>query len=340
MRKLSFRSDRVKCVDIHPNELWILATLYNGHVHIYNYDTQKLIKTFEICDVPVRTGKFVARKNWIITASDDMFVRIHDYNTLERVHQFEAHSDYIRSIMVHPTQSCILTGSDDTTIKLWNWDAQWALKQTFKGHTHYVMQIAINPKDDNSFASASLDRTIKIWQLESTQPAFTLEGHEKGVNCVNYCSDGDKPYVVSGGDDHLVKIWDYQVRYTYLFIGIFVDKDTFYLKQNQACVKTLEGHSQNVGCVAFHPELPIILSGSEDETVKLWRSDTYCLESTLNFGLGRCWTISCLKGSNNVALGYDEGTLMVKVKKKISRTEKQCNFIVLVGSRRTGHVNG
>jgi len=48
------------------------------------------------------------------------------------------------------------------TIKLWDWDAQWALKQTFVGHTHYVMQIAINPKDDNSFASASLDHTIKV----------------------------------------------------------------------------------------------------------------------------------------------------------------------------------
>lgn len=39
-RKLSVRSDRVKSVDIHPNEPWILVTLYNGHAHIYNHDTQ------------------------------------------------------------------------------------------------------------------------------------------------------------------------------------------------------------------------------------------------------------------------------------------------------------
>ena len=41
----------------------------------------------------------------------------------------------------------------------------------------------------------------------------------------------------------LVKIWDYQ---------------------NKSCVQSLEGHAQNVTVVAFHPELPIILSGSED----------------------------------------------------------------------------
>ena len=48
-------------------------------------------------------------------------------------------------------------------IKLWNWDKNWQLQQVFEGHTHYVMQVVINPKDNNQFASASLDRTIKVY---------------------------------------------------------------------------------------------------------------------------------------------------------------------------------
>ena len=51
-----------------------------------------------------------------------------------------------------------IISSDDMTIKLWNWDKAWACQQAFEGHTHYVMQIVINPKDNNTFASASLDR--------------------------------------------------------------------------------------------------------------------------------------------------------------------------------------
>lgn len=47
-------------------------------------------------------------------------------------------------------------------IKLWNWEKQWSCQQVFEGHTHYVMQIVINPKDNNTFASASLDRTLKV----------------------------------------------------------------------------------------------------------------------------------------------------------------------------------
>jgi coatomer subunit beta' len=178
------------------------------------------------------------------------------------------------------------------SIKLWDWDNKWACKQVFEGHTHYVMQVVFNPKDNNTFASASLDKTLKVWALGSTHPNFTLEGHEKGVNCVDYYQGGDKPYLISGADDRLVKIWDYQ---------------------NKTCVQTLEGHSQNISCVAFHTELPLILTGSEDGTIKLWHSNTYRLDNTLNYGLERVWALCCLKGSNNVAIGYDEGSVMIKL---------------------------
>lgn len=73
-RKLSARSDRVKCVDLHPNEPWMLAALYNGNVHVWNIESQQLIKSFEVCQPPVRAARFIERKNWIVTGSDDMQV--------------------------------------------------------------------------------------------------------------------------------------------------------------------------------------------------------------------------------------------------------------------------
>ncbi|XP_077292291.1 coatomer subunit beta' [Arctopsyche grandis] len=291
-RKLTARSDRVKSVDQHPTEPWILCSLYNGDVNIWNYETQLQVKRFEVCNLPVRAAQFVPRKNWIITGSDDMQIRVFNYNTLERVHAFEAHSDYVRCIAVHPTQPYVLTSSDDMLIKLWNWEKVWACQQVFDGHTHYVMKIVINPKDNNTFASASLDRTVKVWQLGSSTANFTLEGHEKGVNCVDYYHGGDKPYLISGADDRTVRVWDYQ---------------------NKTCVQVLDGHTQNVSAVSFHPELPILITGSEDGTVKIWHAGTYRLESSLNYGFERVWTISCMHGSNNVALGYDQGSIMIKV---------------------------
>ena len=88
---------------------------------------------------------------------------------------------------------------------------------------------------------------------------------------------GDRPYLISGADDKLVKVWDFQTK---------------------ACVQTLEGHSHNVSAVCFHPELPIIVSGSEDGSVRVWHATTYRLENTLNYGLERLWALGYARGSN------------------------------------------
>lgn len=91
-----------------------------------------------------------------------MQIRVFNYNTLDKVHSFEAHSDYIRAIAVHPNQPYLVSSSDDMMIKVWDWDKQWQCSQVLEGHTHYVMAVMFNPKDTNTFASVSLDRTVKV----------------------------------------------------------------------------------------------------------------------------------------------------------------------------------
>eukprot|EP00617_Octactis_speculum_P022210 CAMPEP_0185743254 /NCGR_PEP_ID=MMETSP1174-20130828/926_1 /TAXON_ID=35687 /ORGANISM="Dictyocha speculum, Strain CCMP1381" /LENGTH=988 /DNA_ID=CAMNT_0028415799 /DNA_START=33 /DNA_END=2999 /DNA_ORIENTATION=+ len=291
-KKLQARSDRVKCVDIHPVENWVLAALYSGNVFLWDYETCNQIKNFDVCELPVRSARFIVRKQWFITASDDMHLRIFNYNTMEKIKEFEAHADYIRYVEVHPSQPFIISAADDMTMKLWNWEKSWECTQIFEGHAHYVMMVKFNLKDTNTFASASLDRTIKVWGLGAATPHFSLEGHDRGVNCVDYYPGGDKPYLLSGADDNMVKIWDYQTK---------------------ACVQTLDGHANNVCAVLFHPRLPIIISGSEDGTVRIWHTTTYRAETTLNYGMERAWSLSSTRDANKLAIGYDEGTVVLKL---------------------------
>ncbi|KAN0060893.1 Coatomer subunit beta' [Thecaphora frezii] len=294
-RKLFARSERVKSIDFHPTEPWLLAGLYSGSVNIWNYETGAVVKTFEVTNVPVRCVKFIARKNWFVAGSDDFQLRVFNYNTHEKVTSFEAHPDYIRCLAVHPTGSFVLTGSDDMTIRLWDWEKNWRLVQTFEGHTHYIMNLCFNPKDSNTFASSCLDRTVKVWTLGSSVANFTLDAHDKGVNYVEYFHGAEKPYMLTTGDDRTIKIWDYL---------------------SKSCVQTLTGHTSNVSFAVFHPLLPLIISGSEDGTVKLWHSNTYRLESTLDYGLERVWCVAYKKNGNDVALGYDEGAVVVKLGKE------------------------
>ena len=50
--------------------------------------------------------------------------------------------------------------------------------------------------------------------------------------------------------------------------------------------------------------------------VRIFHANTYSLENTLNYGMERIWAISCRKGSNRVALGFDEGSMMIKMGKE------------------------
>ncbi|KAI6146437.1 coatomer WD associated region-domain-containing protein [Pisolithus tinctorius] len=291
-RKLFSRSDRVKGTDFHPTEPWLLTGLYNGTVNIYNHETGALAKTFEVSTVPVRCVRFIARKNWFVAGSDDFQLRVFNYNTHEKVASFEAHPDYIRCLAVHPSASIVLTGSDDMTIKAWDWDKQWKCIQVYEGHSHYVMNIAFNPKDANTFASACLDRTVKMWSLGSPHPNFTMDAHDKGVNYVDFYPGPDRPYIVTTGDDKTIKVWDYL---------------------SKSCVQTMEGHINNPSFAVFHPNLPIIISGSEDGTVKFWNSGTYRLENTLSYALERAWCVALRKDANEIAVGYDEGIVVIKL---------------------------
>ncbi|KAL5758008.1 hypothetical protein ACOSP7_020619 [Xanthoceras sorbifolium] len=285
-------SERVKSLDFHPTEPWILASLYSGTVCIWNYHSQTIDKSFKVSDSPVRTAKFIPIRNWVVCGSDDKFIRVYDYNTSEKVKEFQAHEDYIRCLTVHPTSPFVLSTSDDMLVKLWDWEKDWGCTRIFEGHSHYVMYAAFNPIDIDTFVSASLDGTAKVWNIDSSAEKFTWEAHSKGINCVNYYMVGDKLYLITGSDDYTAKVWD---------------------DERKSCVKILEGHMHNVTAACKHPELPIVITVSEDETVLIWNASTYRLEDKLNYGLERVWAIAYKKGSNEVAFGCDKGSIIVKM---------------------------
>ncbi|KAI5994691.1 coatomer WD associated region-domain-containing protein [Pisolithus albus] len=153
----------------------------------------------------------------------------------------------------------------------------------YEGHSHYAMNIAFNPKDANTLASTCLDHTVKMWSLGSPHLNFTMDAHDKGIDYVDFYPGPDRPYIITTGDDKTIKVWDYL---------------------SESCVQTMEGHINNPSFAVFHPNLPIIISASEDGTVKFWNSNTYRLANTLSYAL---------EDANEVAVGYDEGIVVIKL---------------------------
>lgn len=291
--RLAALSNRVQCVDLHPTKTWILAALYSGDVHIWDYSSGGVIKEFNRGKLPARVAKFVPRMNWVVIGSDDGYVLVCDYQMMSVVKKFKAHELRVQSIAIHPIRSYLLTAGYDMQIILWNWDSNWKRIRVFMfGHYDYVTQVIFNPDDDLSFATASSDRTIMLWNLSSRYPDCTFRGHNQGVNCIAFFHVDGKLYLISGSDDRTVKIWDHG---------------------NQCCVQTLRGHTDRVTSVAFYAELSLLVSGSEDGTIRLWSSTTHHLVTILDHGLARAWSVCCSMDSNNMVFGYDRGAIMISL---------------------------
>jgi coatomer subunit beta' len=288
---------RVTCVAFHTEKPLILAGYFDGRIQVWNYETQELITDREIvANTPVRCAKFFPNTGMVITGWDDYYIRIFDPNEPENVTVIDAHEDYIRSIAIHPTLPLFLSASDDCKIKLWKWEGDKSPVQVFSGHDHYVWEVKFNPDDPNTFASASLDRTIKIWTIGNPDADFTLEGHDQPVNTIEYFRHGGKLYLASGSDDYTVRTWDYETK---------------------TCLHVKHGHDHYVVSLCFYAPLSILWSGSEDQTVRRWEPcPDYDTSASTDYGMGKCRALASSSFSNHVVCAFFDGFVVIQIEEQ------------------------
>lgn len=115
-------------------------------------------------------------------------------------------SKVVTSIASNPSAQMLATGHADHAVRLWDTRAsgESVVKLTLSSHEKFVADVKWSRVNPNLLVSASHDRTLKIWDVRSTLPLHTLEGHEDKVLCVTW--NHDYTQLISGGADSNLKI--------------------------------------------------------------------------------------------------------------------------------------
>ncbi|KAF7295134.1 hypothetical protein MIND_01051900 [Mycena indigotica] len=273
----------------------------------------------------------------LITGSYDRTARVWNLETGEELHCLKGHARAVRALQFDSVK--LITGSMDHTLKVWDW-RRGRLIRTLSGHTEGIVSLNF---DSNLLASGSVDSTIKVWNLR-TGGAFTLRGHSDWVNAVQLWDKNASPLsaptwddqgqqgppqidpgkmLFSASDDGTVKLWDLNTRCCVrVFTGHVGQVQSMKLLLAEECEEEAEELESRPDQT---PKKPLLITGSLDNTIKLWDIDTGENTSTFFGHIEGVWAVASDK--LRLVSGSHDRTIKVW-----SRDEGKCTA-TLVGHR-------
>lgn len=183
------------------------STVWIGHndglITVVDREARSVIKHIKASDKSVRCFCEM-RNDQVAVGYSDGFIRIFD-SSFQLVNAFQAHESSVFSLQNRGGE--LYSVGKDARIK--HWSADFSMLNVVIGHIYAIHDLQISP-DGKWIATASMDKTVKIWEsdglkLRKVVDASRHGGHKNSVNKLIWSSFDD--LLVSASDDKNISIW-------------------------------------------------------------------------------------------------------------------------------------
>jgi len=129
--------------------------------------------------------------------------------------------------------------------------------QSLNGHDKQVY-VTFSP-DGKMLATASYDKTAKIWDRATGKTLFTLTAHTDDVVCLAFSPDSK--LLATGGYDGAARIWETSTGH---------------------CLREIRPNKSAIGAVAFSPDGSLLALGVLDATIRIWEIEANRFKPTID----------------------------------------------------------
>ncbi|KAF9543720.1 Telomerase protein component 1 [Mortierella hygrophila] len=202
--------------------------------------------------------------------SDSGGITLYNASTWAGVKALRGHSGEVNNLVFSPDSQRLASVGDDA-VRVWDCENGEALL-VLEGHIGKVSSVTFSPHG-KYLASVGDDKTVRLWSLETGEILFISEGYGEAVGSVEFTADGLQ--LVSGCEDGTNQFRDVQTGEP----GMLWASDHGEVKCLAVSPDGLRiatghrgGHSGRVVVVAYSPDGETVISGSDDGSVRRWRS--------------------------------------------------------------------
>lgn len=268
MRILSGHTDGVMCLQFCDSSNILITGSYDKTIRIWNLETGEVVRVLTGHTRCVRALQFDDAK--LVTGSMDHTLKIWSLQTGQCIRTLEGHTDGIVSL--HFDSRILASGSVDTTIKVWNFETGECC--TLRGHTDWVNSVRIYQQ--SMLVSGSDDTTVRIWDLNTRTCVRVIQGHVGQVQVAIPSANGFTHRFIEAPATHPDMVQHQQLHYLRQQQHLQQQRRQQRQEFNPVCTIS------NANEVAIDPpsneddkselrsDQPIIISGSLDNTIKIW----------------------------------------------------------------------